>query len=388
MDYVGGAPNPMRVSMLAPARDQCGISDYSARLIDALKAFTAVELVRCVSPPETERGQSHLSAIAMRGMAQARFRSVGTNLGSTPAQLAHIQHEFSLFGGVAPHRNHVAALYAAVALPVVITVHEIARESGGAVHRAAIRQANRMNFIHPAIRAWIVHTGADRDRLIDLGVEAGSVRVIPVAIPDPVAMPDASEARRLLGLEGKRVITIFGFLSSKKGHLDAMDALRTMPDNIVLVLAGDRHPEDRTDYVDHLRSEIERRKASNRIHITGFLPAAQLANVMAATDVAVAPYHYSSGSASVAHLLASGLPIVASDIPVFREIEDEFSGTLLLTPPHQPGLLAVALQSVLDAEGGRNLLRAAATRYAEKHTHKLMAQKTACVYAEVLGANQ
>ncbi len=305
------ASDPLRVSMFAPNRAQCGISDYSRNLIKAMSDLSVVELVRCLEPPPSAAAQSHLSALACRSSRAELFRNIGAALTESPAQLVHVQHEYSLLGGVAPHRNQAPALYSTLTVPAVVTVHEIVDEAGSAVRRAAIRHMNRINFMHPAIRAWIVHTDADRVRLTCVGANPDAIHVTPVGVPTVQRNADPAKARESLGLAGKRVITVFGFLSSKKGHLDALEAIAKLPEEYLLIFAGGKHPDDGSGYVDRLLSEIERGNMSQRVRITGYLRGDDLDVVMAATDLAIAPYHNSSGSASVAHLLAAGLPVIA-----------------------------------------------------------------------------
>ena len=377
----------LRVAMLAPNREQCGISDYSRSLIAALSDLSSVSLVRCLAPPDSTAAQSHLSAVSSRSSRARPFREIGNSLGLPPAQLVHVQHEYSLFGGVAPHRNLAAILYSSVTLPIVLTVHEIVDERGGAVRRAAIRHINRTNFLHPAIRAWIVHTEADVERLANVGVNRDSIHKIQVGVPNLHRHVEKGEAQARLGLIGKRVVTLFGFLSAKKGHRDAFDAISTMPSDIVLVFAGDKHPDDRTDYAAALKGEMEvrNRMMPNRVRISGFLQQEDLQDVLAATDVAIAPYHVSSGSASVARLLAAGIPVIASDIPAFREIETEMPGTLALVPPHRPDLLAAELLRVMGSAAAIQDLRASAVRYAASHSYRTMAEATVKVYMLALG---
>ncbi len=379
------ASDILQLAMFAPDRKQCGISDYSRNLIAALADLGSVELVRCLEPPESAATQSHLHALADRSSRASEYRTIGAALGRPPTQLIHIQHEYSLMGGVAPHRNQAASLYSTITVPAVITVHEIVNEAGSAVRRAAIRHMNRVNFLHPVIRAWIVHTDADKVRLAGVGANSDAIHVIPIGVPAVQSRVDAAEARDSLGLAGKHVVTLFGFLSSKKGHLDALDAIAILPDEYELIFAGGRHPDDASGYVDQLSKEIESRNLSQRVRVTGFLADTDLEVVIAATDLAIAPYHNSSGSASAAYLLAAGLPVIASDIPAFQEIEAQMPGTLDLISPHRPDLLSGEIQKVMGNPEQLQVMRSAATRYAAAHSYRSMAEATVKVYRSVLG---
>jgi glycosyltransferase involved in cell wall biosynthesis len=387
-------PKPLRVAMWTPWRVRCGISDYSRHLVEALRVRPEdVAELRIVEPP-AEAAPAGTGAALRRYLAEERrYGRLGAQLNHTadaPADVAHIQHQYFFFGGVAPHKNHAAALLRAVRVPLVMTVHEIAAPSEGAspLLRAALARTNRANLLDPRIRRLLVHTEADRAALCDLGVASSRIQVVTHGVPAVPQMPDREEARRALGVAGRHVLTLFGFLSTKKGHDVALAALRHLPEDALLLLAGDRHPDDHTDYVPSLRARIEAQGLGVRVRITGYLPVDQIPVVMAATDVALAPYLQSSGSGSLANLLAHGRAVVASDIPPHREIARETPACLALFPTGQAGALAAQISELLSAPVRRDALQAAALAYAARHTYADMARETAAIYREAVGSGQ
>jgi glycosyltransferase involved in cell wall biosynthesis len=265
-----------------------------------------------------------------------------------------------------------------------MTVHEIARPKPDASPPEAwmIAAVNRANFLHPAIRRWIVHTEGDRQELAALGAPAERVHRMTHGVPDALPMPDGARAKRILGLEGRRAVTLFGFLAAKKGHGLALAALPQLPTDVTLLFAGDRHPDDHTDYVPNLRAEIGRNGLSDRVRITGYLPDEQVPVVMAATDVAIAPFAHSSGSGSLANLLAYARPVVASDIAPHQEIDRETPACLSLFRSGDPGDLAAQIRAVLDSADRRLELEAAARAYAARHSYANMARETLAVYRQ------
>ena len=114
-----------------------------------------------------------------------------------------------------------------------------------------------------------VHTEADRQRIIRIGVPRSRIHLIRHPVPPALPLPDAATVRRIWArehpqLEGRRFITLFGFLSAKKGHRIALAALSRLPDDIALLFAGDRHPDDNTGYVASLRDEIAQLRTDRR----------------------------------------------------------------------------------------------------------------------------
>jgi glycosyltransferase involved in cell wall biosynthesis len=377
-----GSEAGLRVAMFTPWRARCGISDYSRHLVTALRGLPEIADVRIVEASTGAARGSSLEAVRHFASDARRWRDLGAQMNADTPDVAHVQHQYFFFGGVAPHKSHIRAFLDAVRVPLVMTVHEIAQPPANAslLQRQAIAFANRLNFLHPAIRHLIVHTEGDRQQLIACGVPAEHIHILRHGIPPAAPLPEPVAAKRALGLEGKQVVTLFGFLAAKKGHRLALAALRSLPADIVLLFAGDQHPDDHTDYVPNLRAEIEALDLQARVQITGYLPEERVPLVMAATDVAIAPFVQSSGSGSVANLLAYGRPVLASDIPPHQEIAREAPVCLELFPSGDAEALAAQLQALLADAGRRAALHAAALAYAERHSYVQMARETVAIY--------
>ena len=368
--------------MLAPTRERCGIGDYSRLLAGGLRDLPGIAQVELVSTPEGVVRSGPVSALRHYLADERLFHSLGQRLNS--CDVTHIQHQYFFFGGVAPHKNHFAALLNRVRVPIVMTVHEIVE--GGTVgwRRALIGLTNRRNFLHPAIRQIIVHTEADAQKLQAIGVAESRLTVLPVAVPPVSPLPNHSAAQEALGVAGKRVLLMFGFLSEKKGHGNAFAALSGLPNDVVLVLAGERHPDDSSDYVAVLKARIAANGWEARVLITGYLPEDQIPQIMAAADVALAPFVESSGSASLAHLLAYGLPVIASDIPPHRELLGQSPGSLALYPGGDIGALRQQILSVLDDAQLRHSLRQGASRFSAERSYSQIAGRTLAVYRKAI----
>ncbi len=382
-------PDPaLRVAMFAPWHERCGIRDYSALLVSAMETLSEIDSLRIVDAP-SDAARTGIASVLRRHRHDAmRFKQLGRAMNSA-AEIAHIQHQYFLFGGVAPYRSHVTSFLSEITVPAVVTVHEIAEEGVGSLKRMVVRAANRMNFSHPAIRALIVHTEADRNSLLRMGLPERRLHVIRFPAPPALPMPDAVSARSALAatypqVTGRSILTLFGFLSNKKGHRIALDALLRLPEDIALIFAGDRHPDDHTGYVSSLRADIERLGLASRVVITGYLPEDRIPEIMAGADVALAPYLRTSGSGSLANLLAYGRAVVASDIEPHRELLGAEPGLLSLVPTEDAESLAAEALALLNDPPRRERLQRAALDYAARNTYLEFARQTVKVYREVL----
>lgn len=346
----------LRLAMITSLRPQCGVADYSRLLVDALRHRVEVAWV---APPD--------------GFAPIM----------NEADVIHIQHQYFLFGGVAPWKNTFSRLADQIAAPAVMTVHEFVPPGGPLPRRMAIASTNRAQFGHPAIRAFIVHTENDRENLISSGVHRDRIHILPMPVPPRPTLPSRSEARKRLGVEDCFVLTIFGFLARRKGHLIAIEAMQHLPSNVRLFLAGGRHPDDRTGYAEELQSKLAEAHVTDRVRITGYLQPEDVATVMAATDLVLAPFTSGSGSASLAMAFACGKPVVASAIASNIEIQRRCPGSVSLVPPGDAADLAAAVGQLQRDARALTRLTEGALRYSNQFTFARMAEETLRIYEHV-----
>ena len=344
--------------MIAPRRNACGISDYTDLLAASLREFVDVAYIL---PAE----------------------SAGPELNDV--DLIHIQHEYFVFGGVAPWKVQFPRFIAQVRKPVVMTVHEIVTPAGNPAKIAAIRLSNRLHFASPRILRHIVHTELDKIKLEAVIGNSRPIEVVRLAVPPPPVLPDRAESRRKLALDDRFVLTMFGFISRKKDYLLALQALEILPDDFSLIIAGGKHPNDSTDYVDRVRAAAG--SLGPRARITEYLSREDILTVMAATDLILAPFSESSGSASLAVAFACGLPVLASNIAPHEEILRDTPGSIALAG-RDPRAFADSILGLRSDPARLDSLRAGAARYADHHSHRAVAEATVRLYERTLAESR
>jgi glycosyltransferase involved in cell wall biosynthesis len=342
--------------MVAPRREQCGVTDYSDYLLAKLREMADV-----------------------RHVTDAKGFTDAMN----DVDIVHVQHQYFLFGGVAPWKNRFKEFADRIRVPAVLTAHEFVEPSGNPAAAAAIRVTNRRNLLHRAVKRIIVHTEADRARMERSGI-TGGISVVRHGVPPLPPLPPREEARRALGVEGRFVVTLFGFLSRRKGHALAVEAIRSLPEDVILLLAGGRHPDDRTGYAEGIQRLIHDGNLENRARITGYLSPDEVARVMSATDLILAPFTESSGSGSLALAFACGKPILASRIPPHVEMAAESENALKTIPSLHPGALALEVSSLKNHPDRLAFFAEGSRRYAEAHSYRRMAEETVSIYRSVL----
>jgi len=166
--------------------------------------------------------------------------------------------------------------------------------------------ANSLSVLLPAYRRLL------RDRYKRGHVSARSHGIF-AGRPDP---PDFSKRGN-----PKHRILAFGKWGTYKRLELLLEAFAQIADHVPdaeLVVGGGDHPKT-PGYI----AETAARVANDRVRFLGYVAEEEIADLFQSASLAVMPYTSSAGSSGVAHLAAQyGVPIVASDIPDFRELAE------------------------------------------------------------------
>lgn len=228
--------------------------------------------------------------------------------------------------------------------PVVVTMHDVfARE--GLWDRSISPAALGLRRLGAAASRLVVHSEEEHGRLDGL-VPPGKVEVVPHFVEVRPALPQRASARERLGLAGKRVVTLLGYMTKRRGHRLVIDALRGLPEDVVALFVG-ATIEGRDHVAEALRAHAVETGVADRVHFMGFLPDDQLELVLAATDIGLCPFERMSASGALATWISSGRPIVTSDLAPFRELRALQPGALHLFHPYGAESLARCIEETL-----------------------------------------
>ena len=190
-------------------------------------------------------------------------------------------------------------------------------------------------------------------------------------------LPTSKAARKRLGLQE-------GFMAGYTGHL-------YVGRGIELILSMARKlPKIQFLFVGGAAEDVERRKQEAKglgnVHFAGFVPNADIPIFQAACDVFLMPHGRrgvagSSGGDIAAYAsplkmfeyLACGRPLLASDLPVFREVLNNRNSVLL--PSRDLSAWAAALRSLQRSPRQRAALARAGKRTAAQNTWEQRAQR-------------
>jgi len=220
--------------------------------------------------------------------------------------------------------------------------------------------------------ALVAPSEAVERELIAAGYPRGKIHRISNAVPisprrSPRARLDArlslATTDRALAIEHDDPLVIY------TGRLHAAKGLTRLVAAWPAVLA--RHRQARLWLVgegplrDVLREQIDAASLGGRVILTGAFD--QVDGLLAAADVFVLPSHQEGLSVSLLEAMASGLPVVATDIPGNRQLVGDNQCGLLVPLEDDPQPLAGAIVRLLDDAAMSSKLAAHARQRVESH---------------------
>jgi len=258
---------------------------------------------------------------------------------------------------------------------IVLTVHDLLPHDTGDAHVQVFRD------LYARVDGLICHSESVRARLAaEFGVAEGRVRVIAHG-PLFYDLPATGEAESLRG----RVVVLWqGILFPYKGLdvlLRAWREVEARVEGAWLVVAGTGAPE-LVEEMRALAAELGLRRVRLEFR---FVTAEKLVALYRRADVVVYPYRAITTSGALATGLALGKTIVASDLPVFRELLTDGQNARLV-PPEDAGALAQALVELAGDRVLRERLAGRARRMGfGDGAWREIAEQTVAAYRGVLG---
>jgi glycosyltransferase involved in cell wall biosynthesis len=163
-------------------------------------------------------------------------------------------------------------------------------------------------------------------------------------------------------------ILAIGYLSPYKGYDLLFDAIKLIASPMKVVIAGDEHRllKPNPDYQEFVAGLREKARV-NGITLLPKVPEEDLPRFMSEIDIGVLPYAACQGACAAASLLiAYQIPILASDLPEFRELHEAGCGIVLSS--RKAPEFAERLTGLLEDKELLMDLRTKQTRYAEQYS--------------------
>jgi glycosyltransferase involved in cell wall biosynthesis len=268
---------------------------------------------------------------------------------------------------------------------IVLTVHDLLPHDTGEVHRQTYAA------LYGMMDGIICHSDHIKARLVaEFGVPEAKVSVIahgPFFYDLPAT--DEEEALREFGLApGETVVLWQGIIFPYKGIdllLRAWKQVEAEGAEAILVIAGTGAPE-RLEEIRAQVSELGLRRV--KLHFR-FISTEELVALYRAAEVVVYPYRAITTSGALATGLALGKAIVATDLPVFRELLTDRENALLVPAQDADALAGALLELTRDAELRERLAaRVRAMDFGERSWLAIGRQTVAAYERAVAGATR
>ena len=198
-------------------------------------------------------------------------------------------------------------------------------------------------------------------------------------IPNGVDLPSVENPRA--GTVSPRRLLFAHRLEPRKGFRVAVAAfarLAEMYPDLELVVIGDGVERDA---VDSLRPAVRA-----RVLMRGVVARQELIEAFGSSAVFLAPaVNGESFGIVLLEALASGVPVVASDVDGYRELlEGEAGGALV--PPKDPVAMATAVAAILDTPDDQDQRQAAGRARASRYCWSRISGEIASLYDQVIAA--
>lgn len=319
---------PLRVGFLHLGREHSGLRRYGAILAAEAARRPDLDVI------ESDAGD--------RDASWSELREAATRLQG--ADVAHIQWKLADWGPRSGGLPRLQVVRRALRVPLLVTMHDVFPPAGRVASRISPAALGLRRLGSTATRL-VVHSEDELARLAGF-VPAGRVVVVPHFVEERPDLPDREAARRALDLDDRRVITLLGYLTRRRGHGLVIDALADLPPDVTALFVGSVI-EGRDHVAQGLRGHAAALGVADRVRFMGYLPEAELEQVLVATDVALCPFRFMSASGALATWISAGRPIVASDLAPIRELDALAPGALRRFTPYEPAALAAAIGAAL-----------------------------------------
>lgn len=268
-------------------------------------------------------------------------------------------------------------------IPVIRTVHHVDDFTTRVLvdcQRRSIVTPDRVLVVSEHWRGLLREQYGVEATVVTNGVDAERFR-------RPVGF-DGSVLRKRVGADGRFLFLTVGGIEPRKGSIDLVEALanvRAVVDTPpVLAVVGGHSFQDYAEYRDRF---FERAAAlgvdvGRDVVLLGTVPDEELPGWYHAADAFVFPSVKEGWGLVVLEALAAGLPVITTDIAVFREYLTDGEGALMV-PAGDASALAEAMRRVASDADLRSRLAAAGPAVASRYTWEACARRHIEIYREV-----
>jgi glycosyltransferase involved in cell wall biosynthesis len=269
---------------------------------------------------------------------------VARSLGSCRIDVVSVQYDPSIWGG--PDGEYVLDFVHALSLPVITTIHALARRPTPAQRRvvAGLAEASAATVVMSQAAAGLLGKA--------YAIDPGQVDVIPHGVPD-LPLVEPAKAKASLGLTEAPFLLSFGLLGPGKGFelaIAAMPAVVAAVPTARYVILGPTHPDLlRTEgeaYRRSLQDQVRKLGLAGNVELVDrFVGRTELGRWLQAADIFVTPYPNldQTVSGTLSHAMGAGKAVVSTPFAHASELLAGGRGVLAKPDPAALGAAFIAL---------------------------------------------
>ncbi len=366
---------------------ECGIATFTRDLSFAMdKRFNPKLKSQVVALNEDSGIYNYDKRVIMQINKENVFDyvSVAENINNSPhIKLVCIQHEFGIFGG--DYGENVLNFLDKIKKPVVVTFHSVLPEPDEQRRKIVSQIAEKSSGIIVMAKKAIeiLHN--------DYGIEREKIHVVYHGVPN-IPLQQNIKFKKMLGLEGKTVLSTFGLLSRGKGieyMIRALPNLIKKYPNLVYLIIGETHPvvreEEGESYRKELVTKIKKLGLSNHVRFCNkYLSLKELLNYILASDVYICTNLEQNQivSGTLSYALACGRAVVSTPSVYASEVLQNERG--VLSEFKKPKSYANAIDKILSDENFKNNLEKNAYSFSREFIWPNVAAKYLSVFNKIV----
>jgi len=361
----------IRVNYISTWNVKCGIAEYSKFLIDAMNQIGTIKTN--IFPVINETIKKIKNPFQYLKLA---FKA-GKN-----CDLVHIQYQPSFFIIYPVPLSFFPIMIAILRLrskaKVVVTIHEFG-------NRNELGTKINMRFLRRMSNLLIIHSSEHRQVLLQSGFKEERIVQIPQGTIVGQIL-DKTECKKKLGLTGKKVLIVFGFINPVKGYDLVINALQYLSKDTVLLVLGSPRNQQHIGYLNQLKTMAVALCVEERVKFLGFIPNEDIPIVMNAADIAILPYKAMEGSATLNMVLGYKVAVITSDLNYFKETKQNYNCIELFRKNDYQDLCKVII-SLLSNQDKMQYLRDNCNKFIQSTNWNAVASQTVDSYLEVMAAH-
>ncbi|MDD3887869.1 MAG: glycosyltransferase [Patescibacteria group bacterium] len=308
---------------------ECGIATYATHLFSALKKTLPELKIIVLAVDERKRPQKYEDLVkhVIKDESVESYQKAAEYINESGAGLVCLQHEFGIYGGF--DGTLVIEMMKKIKVPIVTTLHTVP------ITKKAKRRDTRLAILKEIIkyskRVLLTTEYAKECLKKEAGAPDRKLKVILHGTPD-VKLIDPDEAKKKVGLEGKKVISTIGMINPHKGIekiVEVLPAIVKKHKNVVYLIAGEVHPRKKKEVDAYLARVYARAKelgVYNHIkRVDKYFTEEELVTYFQASDIFMTIYDVPEqvSSGTLAYAIACGRCVVSTPYIYAKELIGE-----------------------------------------------------------------